>query len=181
MLVSAMAKEAPAKGGRSRLPLILSLSCIVLLAGVIVYLVFFRDTEPEPEGRTLRDVVVAEDTVGEIMDEMMSREPVRAGNYIATMTNEWHFPNGKSASADAYVENDPSNNSPVYFDLELEETGEILYESPVLPLGTHIENFALDKELSQGTYPCVIVYHLIDDEQNTLSTLRIRVNVIVEA
>lgn len=92
-------------------------------------------------------------------------------NYTVSMTTEWTFPDGASASPDAYVQNLETNDTPVYFDVVREDTGETIYQSPVLALGANIEGIKLDTELPAGTYDCIVTYHLIDDEQNTLTTV----------
>ena len=43
-----------------------------------------------------------------------------------------------------------------------------------------LEEIAFDEPLDEGAYDCVVIYHLIDEDQNTLSTLRIALKVIVE-
>jgi hypothetical protein len=93
----------------------------------------------------------------------------------------WHFATGDAVSEDAYVGNRTENTNDVYFDLFLasDESNPIL-ESPVIPRGGAFENFALDAKLDAGTYDCVMVYHLVDENQDTVSTLRVEVTVIVE-
>ena len=83
-------------------------------------------------------------------------------------------------SYDAVVENVEKNTNDVYFDVELSDTEETIYESPVIPRGSHLEALTLDKELEAGTYDCVLTYHLIDEDQNTVSTLRMGLTVMVE-
>jgi hypothetical protein len=69
----------------------------------------------------------------------------------------------------------------VYFDLVLaEDESKVLYKSPVITRGAVLENFALDTTLEAGTYNCVVIYHMVDADQNTLGTLRIAVTAIVE-
>jgi len=75
-----------------------------------------------------------------------------------------------------------NNDSNVYFDVLLaEDESVILYQSPILPPGTHINNIALSQDLDAGTYPCVIVYHLVDEQQVTYSTLRMGMEIVVNS
>lgn len=143
---------------------------IVVLIGVLVYLLADR-------GEEKRNVVVTQDNVEEIL---AGEPPVASGHYNVVMNTTWYFPSGSSPSNNAYVENDAANTNDIYFDIVLADTEEPIYASPVLPLGSHIENIALDKSLDAGTYDCVCIYHLIDEEQNTLSTVRVSVTVVVE-
>ncbi len=146
----------------------------MLLLGVIGVMVFEKEDEPK------RNVVINEENVNEIIAEMEKNEFVPPGSYEAKMNATWIFPDGKSVSENAYVENVVRNTNDVYFDVILSETDEVIYESPLLPVGSHIENITLDKELEKGTYDCVVIYHLVDEEQNTLSTVRVAVTIVIE-
>jgi len=96
------------------------------------------------------------------------------------MTTTWNFETGDAVSPDAYVKNVTENTNDVYFDVVLEgDEDQVLYESPVIPRGSELEGIKLDTKLSKGEYPAVVIYHLVDDEQNTVSTLRVGVKIIV--
>lgn len=127
-----------------------------------------------------RNVVVNEKNIDEMVDQMLAEEPTPAGAYQVTMNTTWYFRDGTSVSNNAYVENVENNTNDVYFDVEMADTGEIIYKSPLLPLGSHINSIALDKDLDEGTYDCVCVYHLVDEEQKTLSTLRMSVTIVIQ-
>ena len=96
------------------------------------------------------------------------------------MTLDWVCPDGASASSNALVRNEANNTNDVYFDLLLRDSQETIYESPVIPLGSYLDNIKLDKDLDAGTYRCVIVYHLLDENQNTVSTLNMGLTITVE-
>ena len=83
-------------------------------------------------------------------------------------------------SDNAYVENAESNTNSVYFDVTRTDTEETIFESPILPVGSHLENITLDSDLPAGTYDCVVTYHLLDEEENSISTLKLTVTIIVE-
>ena len=184
-----MADNPNPRGGlnqQTKAVIIVGSIVIVALVGVIVALVLNLsggEAEPvqivsnEPEQRTY---VVNEENVVEVMDEIASEEHVPIGQYEVSMTMDWTFPDWQTPSPDAFVENVTSNTNDVYFDIEIRATGEVIYQSPVLPVGTYLRNVTLDHELAPGNYPCVIVYHLIDDEQNTLSTLNMGLDITVE-
>jgi predicted metalloprotease len=167
--------EIGKKGGGSKGIVIVALVVVVaILIGVIVYLVMPKEEEK-------RNKVVTQDNVEEIIDEMDQSEFIEPGYYRVSMTNDWHFPDGKSASTDAYVENVVSNTNDVYFDIFLADDEEhAILESPIIPIGGSMKDITLDEDLDAGTYDCVMVYHLIDDDQNTLSTLRITLTITVE-
>ena len=150
---------------------------LVIAVGVIIFLIVRgRGKDDEP-----RNVVVTPDNVETVIEQMEAEEFVEPGYYTVTMNNEWHFPDGEAVSPDAYVENTTENTNAVYFDVFLADDEEnAIYKSPVIPVGSSLEQIALDTPLDAGTYDCVMVYHLVDEDQNTLSTLRVTVTIIVE-
>lgn len=173
--------QSEKKGGAKTVGIVLLVTIILVLAGIIVYLLISRQPEKEEEQR---GVVVTPDNVQEVIEQMEQRaseEPVAPGYYTVRMNYEWHFATGDTASEDAYVENLATNTNAVYLDLFLLEDEEnAIYQSPVIPLGSSLQNILLDTPLEAGTYDCVAVYHLVDDDQNTLSTLRVTVTVIIK-
>lgn len=167
--------EAKKKGGR--IVLIICLVVIALLIGVVVYLLRNKDSEEQ----TRRNVVVNEDNVEEIIQQMQDSERVADGYYEMTMNSTWYFADGAAASDNAYVENGVANSNAVYFDITRSDTNETIFESPVIPVGSHLEGITLDTDLDAGTYECVLVYHLLDDNyENELSTVRVSVTIVVE-
>lgn len=128
-----------------------------------------------------RNVVVSPDNVEEVIAQMEDKDFVEPGYYTVSMNYDWHFPSGNAVSSDAYVENSTDNTNAVYFDLFLASDEEkAIYKSPVIPVGSSLHDIAFDTRLDAGTYDCIMVYHLIDDDQNTISTLRVTVTVIIE-
>lgn len=131
---------------------------------------------------TKRNVVVTPDTVNDVLDDMLLGNYVAPGYYSVSMSTTWHFAKGNGVSDDAFVENLAENTNDVYFDVFLANNEDnAIYKSPVLPRGSELNNIALDTVLSAGTYDCIMVYHLVDEEQNTLSTLRIAFTIVVDA
>lgn len=147
---------------------------IIVLIGIIIYLLLSRRPEEQR-----RNVLVTPENVESVLEEAEKAE--MAGYYTVTMNPVWHFATGSSASYDAVVINAEENTNDVYFDVVLEEDeSHILYSSPVIPLGGKLENFELNEVLDKGIYNCVVIYHLVDEEQNTLSTLRVTLQIIIE-
>lgn len=154
---------------------------IVILVAVIIFLVLSHNVEPEKERR---NVVITPENVESVLQEMeesSEQESVAPGYYTVTMNPTWHFTSGDAISEDAVVINAEANTNDVYFDIVLKEDEErIVYKSPVIPIGGRLEGIALDEPLGAGQHDCVVIYHLIDEEQNTLSTLRVAITIIVE-
>jgi hypothetical protein len=178
------------KNSNSKTVIIVVIALVVIgvLTGVIIYLLAGRRDEPEApaapaeQEENRREVLVTEDNVQQVIEQMEAEEYVPQGYYTVTQNYDWHFPKGDAASTDAHVENLPENTNDVYFDLFLAEDSENpIYESPVIPLGAVLEGFKLDTELDAGTYDCVMVYHLVDGNQKSISTVSVSVTVIVES
>lgn len=150
------------------------------LLGVIIFLLLSQNTKPEEEKRS---VVITPENVEQVLEEITeTKETVTPGYYTATMNTTWRFASGDQPSYDAVVENVEANTNDVFFDIVFEnDESKVLYKSPVIPRGERLENITLDEPLDAGTYDCVVIYHLIDEEQNTLSTLRIAITIIVES
>lgn len=170
------------RGGRAKkrgnVGVVVILALVVIMAFLTIIVVALRGKEDVPAEK--RNVVVNADNVEEILANISEKEATEPGYYTATMNSEWVFENGTSASENAYVENDPSNTHDVYFDIHLKDTDELIYSSPVLPRGSHLEGITLDKELKAGTYDCVMTYHLVDENQETVSTLKITLTIEIQ-
>jgi hypothetical protein len=175
---TASKKKGGNKKGKKAALVIIILAIIAVLVGVIIYLLLSRD-KPEDDN-DLRNRVITADNLDEAIADM-DHGAAEAGYYTVTMNNDWTFPTGDSASTDAYVENDVENTNDVYFDLFIagDEENPIL-ESPVIPRGGSLTNITLDKDLDPGNYNCIMVYHLIDEDQNTLSTLKVAVTITID-
>lgn len=161
-------KAEKKKGGK-----IVLIICIVLIIAlcVIIYLLLHKDEQK-------RDVVVNEDNVEEILSDFEDKVP--AGSYQVTMNSTWYFENATASSDNAYVENAEANENPVYFDITRSDTDETIFESPIIPVGKHMDNVTLDTELPAGTYDCIMTYHLLDDDEETISTVRVNLEIVIK-
>ena len=180
-----MAKDTVQSGGESRkgtnrtLIVIGALILLALVGVIIALLMLLRRPEPEPETTPQRTIVVHEDTAQQQIEEIINQTPVESGYYQVSMTTDWQFPDGASPSTNAFVRNRDTNSNDVYFDILMRDTRETIYESPIIPLGNYIDNITLDKDLDPGTYNCIMVYHLVDENQTTLSTLNMGLTITV--
>ncbi len=108
--------------------------------------------------------VVDEASAQNVMDQM--REEVAEGMFECKMSMNWTFEDGKSASKDAYVANSSNNTHPIYFDVLMNDTEEVLYSSPVIPVGADLRDIKLDKELPAGDYKATVMYTLLKDAES---------------
>lgn len=157
---------------------------IIALIGVIVMLMGSRNAEDGTEAaKETRPVVVLPENAEEVAEQILNQETVPEGvplSYQVTMNSTWEFEDGASASRNAYVANSKDNETPVYFDVVRNDTQETIYQSPVIPVGQDLSSITLDQDLDAGDYECTLTYHLIDEEQNTLTTVNMWVMVRVE-
>lgn len=164
------------KKGRKSV-MIAAIIIIIVLIILISVLVFLLRGKEEPK----RNVVVTPENVEEVVEQMAESDYTEPGYYTVNMATEWHFSKGDAISEDARVDNVAGNTNPVYFDVFLAgEEDEPVYRSPVIPVGSFLENIALEKPLEAGAYDCVMVYHLVDESQETISTLRVTLQIVVE-
>lgn len=178
-----MSDNAGKNNNGLKIVIIVGVVIIVALLGIILALLMKKDNQvaeqPQEEKRAV--VVKDEASAEKIAEEMVTGEYVAPGYYEVSMTTDWHFPSGDAESTDAYVENVKTNTNDVYFDLFLSGDEEnAIYESPIIPLGAELEQIKLDKSLAAGTYDCVMIYHLVDENQKSLSELRIGLTIFVE-
>ncbi len=153
-----------------------------VIAVMAVAIVVLAIRKPEEEQEPMRNVVVTPENLDEVIDQINERDFTMPGYYTVNMATEWHFPKGDEISYDARVDNIAENTNNVYFDVFLaSDESTPIYQSPVIPVGGFLELIALDTPLEMGTYDCVMVYHLVDDEQETISTLRVAFTIIVES
>lgn len=173
-----MAKDSKQKGNGIKIAVVLGIVIIIgLLVTVIILLVRGQAAKEEP---AKRDVVVNEENAEEVAENLINTDYTPPGYYEVTMNSNWTFPDGETASTNAYVENKTTNTNDVYFDLSLENTGEIIYSSPIIPVGSHLDEVKLDTTLDAGDYECVCTYYLVDKDQNPLSHVSVSVKVKVE-
>lgn len=155
---------------------------IALLLGFIVYLLMTSRNATQEEER--RNVLITPENVESVVQEMKEKQEQETnapGYYTVTMNPSWHFASGSGPSDDAAVVNAETNTNDVYFDVVLAENEEkVIYQSPVIPIGGRLEDIALDEPLEAGSHECVVIYHLVDGEQNTLSTLRVALTIVVD-
>lgn len=154
---------------------------IVGLVGTVAYLLVNRPEAEQPGNEPVsRNVVVNEDNVEEVLTQLQDKPRTAPGYYEVMMNTTWNFPNGEEPSSNAYVKNVETNTNSVYFDITLADTEETILASPILPIGSYLDNITLDTVLSAGTYDCLCTYHLLDDENISIATLKLTLTIVIE-
>ncbi len=178
------------QAGSSKKGLIIIIVFLVIIVALVRVIAFLlgRNTGGSDDGADTGNsrevaesarVVLDEESAANVMEEM--RKEVEEGMFECNMSMKWTFENGEAQSKDAYVANSSNNTHPIYFDLYLVDSGELIYSSPVIPVGSELTNFKLDKSIPAGTYDAKCAYSLLKDEtsQEVLSSANFIVTVKV--
>ncbi|MBR3306736.1 MAG: hypothetical protein IKI75_05725 [Lachnospiraceae bacterium] len=182
--------EKEEKGGKEKTSksniVLIVIGVIIILALIVVIILLLTRKEqvapqaerPQPTRAVVQGNILTEDN---IQDMFAETEPqVVVGQYEVKMAREWHFPRGAGISPDAFVENIEANSHDVYFDLFLgEDENHLIYSSPVIPRGASLDSIELSDVPEPGEYNCLMIYHLVDEEQNPVDSLRVMVPIIV--
>lgn len=151
--------QRSAKKGLTKTHVILIIGFLVVIA-LIVFLFFYFNKKEEPA--ELGAVgIITEENLGEITDTLAKK--MDQANFETYMSNDWSFPDGKSPSTNAIIGNSAANNYDFYFTVTLNDTGEEVYKSGLIPVGKTLAELKLNKELPDGTYSAICSYHLIDE------------------
>lgn len=166
--------------------IIIIAALVIVIAALVVCVVLLLTKQKEEQAPDSGNVTntsvldrgfVDDDNADNIIDEIT--EKVSEGMFECKMTTAWTFDDGKSTAPNAYVANVENNLYTLYFDVYEETTNELLYSSPMLPVGTEITNFKLDKELPAGEYNAVVMYTMVDENLEEVSNVGFKVTITV--
>ena len=90
-------------------------------------------------------------------------EKVAKGMINISMNTAPYFENG-TAEGNVMIVNEAINNYPQQVEFIRNDTGEQIFQSKAIPVGSKIERAALDMELPAGTYECTAMFHNLDPE-----------------
>lgn len=159
--------------------IIIALLVILVIVAIVIAILLLRGKPEEEDSRgtvTAKGTIVTKDNVEELL--MDEGAPVPDGYYDVSMSIDWHFKDG--VTADAMVANKETNTRTVYFDLLTEDTEELVYSSPYIPVGESMQGFTLDKEMEPGEYDMIVRYHLVNDDNAEVSSLSVGVTIYIE-
>lgn len=163
--------------------IVLSLVIVVLLC-LVAYFLFFnknysktkkieKETTQNVKPMIIQDSNDAEDAIKKFNEDSSDTM------YNCRMTSTWTFQNGKAKSEDAYVANTDYNHYPVYFEVQLNDTQEIVYTSSLIPVGYEVNGLTLEKDLPAGDYPATVIYHLMNDDNQEVSSVGFTITIQV--
>ena len=162
-------------GTAAPVTIIFGIIFLIAVVGVIFWFLSKKEVDTESV-----NVVITPDNVEEVIENIPEEQKTPVGSYEVNMNNKWTFTDGTSASEDAYVGNSENNRNTVYFTISPENSDEILYTSPYIPVGSHVDNIVLEKDLDAGIYNTVLRFHLLDDAYNELSTVAVGLTITIE-
>ena len=90
-------------------------------------------------------------------------EKVAEGMINISMNTAPYFEDG-TAEGNVMIVNEAINNYPQQVEFIRNDTGEQIFQSKAIPVGSKIERAALDVELPAGTYECTAMFHNLDPE-----------------
>ena len=88
-------------------------------------------------------------------------EKVAEGMINISMNTAPYFENGAS-EGNIMIVNESINNYPQQVEFIRNDTGEQIYQSKAIPVGSKIERAALDVALPAATYECTALFHNLD-------------------
>ena len=147
-----MASNVPKK--RKKQLLLMGVICLLLLAAGAWWFLSSRDadtTADDPlaldDNATMGalpgiDVAERQAQLQELLDESMIAFSINTNPVFATGASEGNL----------MLENPANNAKLVVVEIYIDETGELVYQSRALPVGSYIENVRLDKVLEPGQY-----------------------------
>jgi hypothetical protein len=156
--------------------IVLIIICIIL---VVLLLSKPNDTENSTP-KVTRDYLVTPDNVDDMIASLDDAEVIPTGSYEVKMNSEWRFRDSSQPSYNAFVANVINNTQDVFFDVIENESGEVIYESPIIPVGSSLENISLDVDLASGAYNCTLIYHLLDVNGEEFTSLQVAIDIIIE-
>ena len=151
----------------------------VLLTGSVMLVSHFR-------GNTDKPADVDDDTsAGLVFDEAaveggwesLSQEEVEAklneqleeGMINISMNTSPWFEDDTSLG-NLMIVNETINRHPQKVEIVRNDTGEVIYTSGAIPVGSKIEAAKLDVELEAGSYECTALFHNLDDTGNIIGS-----------
>ena len=146
----------------------------VAIGAIIFIIVTLRSPTTKEEARAKAGIVYDSSAIEGGWDnlspeeiEARLNEKVAEGMINISMNTAPYFEDGK-AEGNIMIVNESINNYPQQVEFIRNDTGEHIYQSKAIPVGSKIERAALDVELPAGTYECTAMFHNLDPESGAI-------------
>ena len=165
----------PKSSAKEKNPYRASLILIGVLLIIAILLAGFRGCEnnpvnDNPADTTTPGIVYDDGAVEGGWDEADTdkiiaslNEKVEEGMINISMNTSPNFKDGTSAG-NLMIVNESINRYPQVVEITRNDTGEMIYKSGAIPVGSKIESDTLDVDLEAGTYECTAMFHNVDPE-----------------
>ena len=142
----------------------------VAIGAIIFIIVTLRSPMTKEEARAKAGIVYDSSATEGGWDNLSPEEiaeklneKVAEGMINISMNTAPYFENG-TADGNVMIVNESINLYPQQVEFIRNDTGEQIYQSNAIPVGSKIERAALDVELPAGTYECTAMFHNLDPE-----------------
>ena len=160
------------KQARLNIRVVLAVAFLVCAIGAGIFLITRLVSKPlsKEEARAKAGIVYDSSAVEGGWDNLSPEEiaeklneKVAEGMINISMNTAPYFENG-TAEGNVMIVNESINNYPQKVQIIRNDTGEQIYESNAIPVGSKIERATLDVTLPAGTYECTAYFHNLDPE-----------------
>ena len=160
------------KQARLNIRVVLAVAFLVCAIGAGIFLITRLVNKPltKEEARAKAGIVYDSAAVEGGWDNLSPEEiaeklneKVAEGMINISMNTAPYFEDGK-AEGNVMIVNEAINNYPQQVEFIRNDTGEQIFQSKAIPVGSKIERAALDVELPAGTYECTAMFHNLDSK-----------------
>ena len=160
------------KQAKGNVRVVLAVAFLICAIGAGIFLITRLVSKPptKEEARAQAGIVYDSSAVEGGWDNLSPEEiaeklneKVAEGMINISMNTAPYFENGAS-EGNVMIVNESINNYPQQVEFIRNDTGEQIYQSNAIPVGSKIERAALDVELPAGSYECTAMFHNLDPE-----------------
>ena len=164
------------KQAKGSIRVVLAVAFLACAIGAGIFLITRLASKPLPkeEARAKAGIVYDSSAVEGGWDNLSPEEiaerlnqKVEEGMINISMNTAPYFENGK-AEGNLMLVNETVNNYPQMVQIVRNDTGEQIYQSNAIPIGSKIERAKLDVDLTAGTYECTAYFHNLDPESGAI-------------
>ena len=158
------------KQARLNIRVVLAVAFLICAIGAGIFLITRLVSRPltQEDARGQTGIVYDSSAVEGGWDNLSPEEiaeklnaKVAEGMINISMNTAPYFEDGK-AEGNVMIVNESINNYPQQVEFIRNDTGEQIYQSKAIPVGSKIERAALDVELPAGSYECTAMFHNLD-------------------
>ena len=171
---------SPKKGNKAiKVLLLIVVILLIIVATVAITIKLLNKGDDSDRNDALLDRGFVTESDAQAIGKALV-DKVEEGMFECEMTMNWYFEDGgKAISPNAYVANSSANAHTMFFDVYVADTGELVYSSPLMPVGTSTRKIALEKELEPGLYDMEVRYTMVDENYEEISNVGFMIDVEV--